>query len=835
MNPAPCRHSPTSEPLRFRHSGTGTHQPVRTQTGDETPRAYRFGEYRIDPAARELRRNDRLLSLPRRVFDGLAYLVEHRERAVGHDELISALWGRVDVANAQVSQLIMQVRRAVGDESHTQHSVRTIAGFGYRWVVPTESISEATDPPDAKGASPAAAAEAAPSDAAVVPPADRDASPRRPLARRLSGTVQLLLLLVAAALLATAWRMFVPRSLANASGEAVVVLPFDIDAPEDVDADWVRLGVMDLVAGRLRRAGLPVPPSDGVVAAVHASAALPEAERADTLRRTLGANLLIHGVATHAKDGWTIELTADAADDARRRVDAGPNALVDTAVRASDLLLAALGRHPTDEAIADAPLEERLQRARAAVLANQLETARAIVEGAPDAMRKAPELRYELARVEFHAGQLDRAETITNLVLADPATMAIPRLHARALRMRGWIGLGKDQGWAATAASFDASVRALDGLRAPGELGTALAERGVARVMLHRLDEAALDLGQARAQLEIAGDRQGLGEMNNYLGHLELARLRVGDALPYFRTAADIAESFGAINPLRYNLSAVLQTQMRLLQWPDALVTGERLWALRDRLENAGLRAASEGYYAIALVGSGRHAQAENVLAPYAVDAQPAFAAEYLRFALLARAELAAQRARHRETLAATVRALEIWPPEADTDAEARARVELLRQRASIALGEPVEAHIGALEPKAGPGIAVLDLVARAEWAAADRRDTEADALFREALATAEAQGVPDMLVLATTAAVPWLLAHGRMQEAAARSGRIGVWAERDFDSAMLQAAVFHAAHETEAWSRALRQAQRLAGERSIPPNLLTPPADAAGHQGASP
>ena len=310
MNPAPCRHSPTSEPLRFRHSGTGTHQPVRTQTGDETPRAYRFGEYRIDPAARELRRNDRLLSLPRRVFDGLAYLVEHRERAVGHDELISALWGRVDVANAQVSQLIMQVRRAVGDESHTQHSVRTIAGFGYRWVVPTEGISEATDPPDAKGASPAAAAEAAPSDAAVVPPADRDAPSRRPLARRLSGTVQLLLLLVAAALLATAWRMFVPRSLANASGEAVVILPFDIDAPEDVDADWVRLGVMDLVAGRLRRAGLPVPPSDGVVAAVHASAALPEAERADTLRRTLGANLLIHADAAREfahRQAWIID------------------------------------------------------------------------------------------------------------------------------------------------------------------------------------------------------------------------------------------------------------------------------------------------------------------------------------------------------------------------------------------------------------------------------------------------------------------------------------------------------------------------------------------------
>jgi hypothetical protein len=375
-------------------------------------------------------------------------------------------------------------------------------------------------------------------------------------------------------------------------------------------------------------------------------------------------------------------------------------------------------------------------------------------------------------------------------------------------------------------------VQALDGLRAPGDLGTALAERGVARVMLRRLDEAALDLGQARAQLEIAGDRQGLGGMNNYFGHLELARLRVGDALPYFKTAADIAESFGSIDPLRYNLSATLQTQMRLLQWSDALTTGERLWALRERMENAGLRAASEGYYAIALVGSGRQAEAERILAPYPVDAHPDFEAEYLRFALLARAELAVQRTQHRETLEAADRALEVWPPEAETDAEAHARVELLRQRASIALGEPVEARIGALEPQAGPGIAVSDLVARAEWAAANHRDTETDALFREAVTTAEAQGVPDMLVLATTAYVPWLLAHARPEEAAAHSGRIGVWAERDFDSAALQAAVFHATRETEAWNRALQQVRRLAGERAIPANLLTPPADAAD-QGA--
>jgi DNA-binding winged helix-turn-helix (wHTH) protein/tetratricopeptide (TPR) repeat protein len=786
---------------------------------------YRFGAYRLDPAARELRHDGELLPLPRRVFDGLAYLLDKRERAVGHDELISALWGRVDVANAQLSQLIMQVRRAVGDDSQAQHSVRTIAGFGYRWVVSTEVI--ASD--DARLPASAAVTEAGEASAAATNAVA--ASPRARMRPRRRVGVALLALLALAVLAILAWRTFAPEPLSKRSGAAVVVLPFEVDAPEDIDAGWARLGAMDLVAARLRRAGLPVPPSDAVIAAAHASAALPEAERMATLRRTLGAGLLVHGVATHTRDGWTIELRVDAESGARPRVESGRHELVDAARRASDQLLAALGHGIGDEAQADVPLEERLQRTRAAVLANQLDTARALVADAPESMRKEPELRYELARVEFHAGQFERAAAIADKVLADPAIATMPRLRARALRMQGWIALNQDRGWAVVEPAFDASVRALDGLRAPGDLGLALAERGVARVMLGRLDEAARDLGQARAQLEIAGDRRTLGEMNNYFGHLELARQRVGQALPYFRSAADIAESFGSVNTMRYNLSASMQAQMRLLRWPEALATGEQLRALRERIENRGLRAAGDAYYALALVGNGHLDEAERVLAPYQADSQPGFDPEYLRFALLARAELAARRGRLAESLAAATRALELWPAEAITESGERARCALLRQRASSALGQPVEARIGALaasDPAADT--AVVDRIARAEWAAAGDRTAEAEALFDEATATAEAQGVPDMIVAATGAYLRWLLAQGRTADAVAQSGRIGVWAAQDFDSAALQVAAFHASGETDAWARALEQARQLAGDRTIPAALSNPPTPAVAH-----
>ena len=67
---------------------------------------YRFAEFLLDPAARELRQADARISLPPKSLECLIYLVEHRDRAVGRDELISAVWGRVDVSDALLAQTL---------------------------------------------------------------------------------------------------------------------------------------------------------------------------------------------------------------------------------------------------------------------------------------------------------------------------------------------------------------------------------------------------------------------------------------------------------------------------------------------------------------------------------------------------------------------------------------------------------------------------------------------------------------------------------------------------------------------------------------------------------
>src|ERR1043165_6444118 len=93
---------------------------------------FRFADFLLDPAARELRQGDGRVALPPKSLECLIYLVEHRERAVGRDELISAVWGRVDVSDALLAQTLLRARRAVGDTGNEQSSIRTVPRFGYQ-------------------------------------------------------------------------------------------------------------------------------------------------------------------------------------------------------------------------------------------------------------------------------------------------------------------------------------------------------------------------------------------------------------------------------------------------------------------------------------------------------------------------------------------------------------------------------------------------------------------------------------------------------------------------------------------------------------------------------
>lgn len=97
------------------------------------------GDLEFDPALFEVRRGGVPVPLEPQAFDVLAYLVSHRDRVVSKAELMDGVWGSRFVSETAVTSRIKQVRRALGDDGHSQRMIRTQHGRGYRFVAPVEA------------------------------------------------------------------------------------------------------------------------------------------------------------------------------------------------------------------------------------------------------------------------------------------------------------------------------------------------------------------------------------------------------------------------------------------------------------------------------------------------------------------------------------------------------------------------------------------------------------------------------------------------------------------------------------------------------------------------
>jgi len=123
------------------------------------PVAYAFGEFRLDVESRQLWRDgDNDVQLPSRAFDALVYLVEHRDRLVQKNELVSAVWHDVVVTDDSLIHAISVVRRTLADDPSQPRFVQTVPRRGYRFVAPVHIMANNAVPTEAASAPAAASA-----------------------------------------------------------------------------------------------------------------------------------------------------------------------------------------------------------------------------------------------------------------------------------------------------------------------------------------------------------------------------------------------------------------------------------------------------------------------------------------------------------------------------------------------------------------------------------------------------------------------------------------------------------------------------------------------------
>jgi TolB-like protein len=95
---------------------------------------FRFADYVLDVARRELRRGGDPVELEPQVFDLLVYLIHNRERVVSKDDLLDSVWGGRIVSESTLASRINAARRAVGDTGEGQHLIRTVPRKGLRFI-----------------------------------------------------------------------------------------------------------------------------------------------------------------------------------------------------------------------------------------------------------------------------------------------------------------------------------------------------------------------------------------------------------------------------------------------------------------------------------------------------------------------------------------------------------------------------------------------------------------------------------------------------------------------------------------------------------------------------
>ena len=105
---------------------------ARVGRGDEL----RIGSWRVDPAHNELARNGETVRLEPKVIEVLVYLARHAGHAVSRDELLAAVWPGVVVGDDALTQAIIKLRKALGDDAHQPKYIETISKRGYRLIAP---------------------------------------------------------------------------------------------------------------------------------------------------------------------------------------------------------------------------------------------------------------------------------------------------------------------------------------------------------------------------------------------------------------------------------------------------------------------------------------------------------------------------------------------------------------------------------------------------------------------------------------------------------------------------------------------------------------------------
>ena len=107
--------------------------------------ALHFGEFTLDPLTRQLRRGADEIHVSPKALALLLELIERRPNALTKAALQESLWPGTFVVEANLSNLVAEIRAALDDDVRHPRFIRTVHGFGYAFwgTVSGDRVAEA--------------------------------------------------------------------------------------------------------------------------------------------------------------------------------------------------------------------------------------------------------------------------------------------------------------------------------------------------------------------------------------------------------------------------------------------------------------------------------------------------------------------------------------------------------------------------------------------------------------------------------------------------------------------------------------------------------------------
>jgi DNA-binding winged helix-turn-helix (wHTH) protein/TolB-like protein len=270
----------------------------------KTRQFYAFGPFVVDTAQHLVLRDGNPVSITPKTYDTLLVLVENHGRLLSKDDLMKALWPDSFVEEANLTQQISMVRKALGDTAGKDRYIVTVSGRGYRFAGLVKEWNETPDPATSE-------VETRTPEPTAVQPDLTVPRARQPGRRRIA-------ILTAVGVLALSVLVYVARrrqsELDTASKEprSLAILPFQ-NLTHDPQSDFLGFSLVDDIITRLGYVrSLAVRPSYAVAKYRNQIADIPK------VATDLHVNTLLTGSFIH--DGGNLRINAQLIDVPAQRI-----------------------------------------------------------------------------------------------------------------------------------------------------------------------------------------------------------------------------------------------------------------------------------------------------------------------------------------------------------------------------------------------------------------------------------------------------------------------------------------------------------------------------------